>query len=140
VPTLLEQMKAAGYGTGVVTTTRITHATPAATYAHICHRDGENAIAAQLVPKGAGFNGALTDGVDVIFGGGRQHFLATAGGKRTDGRDLVGEFKTATATLPASRTSTRSRPAPPRWWVCSTRATWITTSIAIRRRSRAWPR
>jgi alkaline phosphatase len=75
VPTLLEQMKAAGYGTGVVTTTRITHATPAATYAHICHRDGENAIAAQLVPKGAGFNGALTDGVDVIFGGGRQHFL-----------------------------------------------------------------
>ncbi|WP_026035140.1 alkaline phosphatase [Cupriavidus sp. BIS7] len=104
VPTLLEQMKAAGYGTGVVTTTRITHATPAATYAHICHRDGENAIAAQLVPKGAGFNGALSDGVDVIFGGGRQHFLATtAGGKRTDGRDLVGEFKTAGYTYAANK-------------------------------------
>ena len=104
VPTLLEQMKAAGYGTGVVTTTRITHATPAATYAHICHRDGENAIAAQLVPKGTGFNSALTDGVDVIFGGGRQHFLATAaGGKRTDGRDLVGEFKTAGYTYAASK-------------------------------------
>jgi len=104
VPTLLEQMKAAGYGTGVVTTTRITHATPATTYAHICHRDGENAIAAQLVPKGAGFNGALSDGVDVIFGGGRQHFLATtAGGKRTDGRDLVGEFKTAGYTYAANK-------------------------------------
>lgn len=104
VPTLLEQMKAAGYGTGVVTTTRITHATPAATYAHICHRDGENAIAAQLVPTGAGFNSALTDGVDVIFGGGRQHFLATsAGGKRTDGRDLVNEMKTAGYTYAASR-------------------------------------
>ena len=35
--TLLELAKAAGRGTRVVTTTRITHATPAATYAHICH-------------------------------------------------------------------------------------------------------
>ncbi|MFX7992902.1 alkaline phosphatase, partial [Acinetobacter baumannii] len=75
VTTLLELMKAAGYGTGVVTTTRITHATPAATYAHICHRDGENTIAAQLTPGGAGYNAALGDGVDVIFGGGRKHFL-----------------------------------------------------------------
>ena len=56
VTTLLELMKAAGYGTGVVTTTRITHATPAATYSHICHRDGENTIAAQLTPAGKGFN------------------------------------------------------------------------------------
>ncbi|HTJ45332.1 MAG TPA: alkaline phosphatase, partial [Kofleriaceae bacterium] len=39
VPTLLEQAKALGWATGVVTTTRVTHATPAATYAHICHRD-----------------------------------------------------------------------------------------------------
>jgi alkaline phosphatase len=32
-PTLLELAKARGWGTGVVTTTRITHATPASTYA-----------------------------------------------------------------------------------------------------------
>lgn len=38
VPTLLEQMKSAGYGTGVVSTARITHATPATTYSHVCHR------------------------------------------------------------------------------------------------------
>jgi len=104
VPTLLEQMKAAGYGTGVVTTTRITHATPAATYAHICHRDGENTIAAQLVPKGAGFNAALSDGVDVVFGGGRKHFQnKAAGGARTDGRDLVAEFKSAGYTYAANK-------------------------------------
>ena len=94
VTTLLEIAKAAGMGTGAVTTTRITHATPAATYSHICHRDGENNIAAQAVPGGAGYNGALGDGVDVLLGGGRQFFLpATAGGKRTDGRDLTAELK-----------------------------------------------
>ena len=72
VTTLLELMKAAGYGTGVVTTTRITHATPA----------------------GKGFNAALGDGVDVVFGGGRKHFQpTTAGGARTDGRDLIAELK-----------------------------------------------
>ncbi|TXI26945.1 MAG: alkaline phosphatase [Ottowia sp.] len=94
VTTLLEIAKAAGMGTGAVTTTRITHATPAATFSHICHRDGENNIAAQAVPGGAGYNGALGDGVDVLLGGGRQFFLpATAGGKRTDGRDLTAELK-----------------------------------------------
>ena len=43
---MLEMAKARGMGTSVVTTTRITHATPAVTYAHICHRDAENNIAA----------------------------------------------------------------------------------------------
>jgi alkaline phosphatase len=95
VTTLLELAKAAGRGTGAVTTTRVTHATPAATYSHICHRDGENNIAAQAVPGGAGYNSALGDGLDVLLGGGRQFFLpTTAGGKRTDGRDLTAEFVT----------------------------------------------
>ncbi len=95
VTTLLELAKGSGLGTGVITTTRITHATPAATYAHICHRDGENSIAAQLVPGGAGYNAALADGVDVVMGGGLRHFQpkATAGSKRTDTRDLVAEMK-----------------------------------------------
>ena len=97
VTTLLELAKAAGRGTGVVTTTRVTHATPAATYAHVCHRDGENTIAAQLVPGGAGYNSALgADGVDVVLGGGWQHFLpkgAAAGSSRSDTRDLVAEMQ-----------------------------------------------
>lgn len=95
VTTLLELAKGAGMGTGVITTTRITHATPAATYSHICHRDGENAIAAQMVPGGSGYNAALLDGVDVILGGGLRHFLpkGTTGSSRTDTRDLVAEMK-----------------------------------------------
>jgi len=94
VATLLELAKAAGWGTGAVTTTRITHATPAATFAHVCHRDAENTIAAQAVPGGAGYNRALGDGVDVLLGGGRQFFLPTsAGGKRSDNRDLTAELK-----------------------------------------------
>ena len=93
VTTLLELAKKAGWGTGAVTTTRVTHATPAATYSHICHRDGENNIAAQVVPGGNGYNSALGDGLDVLLGGGRQFFLPTAaGGKRTDGRDLTAEL------------------------------------------------
>ncbi|WP_161039308.1 alkaline phosphatase [Duganella qianjiadongensis] len=95
VPTLLEQAKAKGLATGVVTTTRVTHATPAATYSHICHRDLENDIAAQAVPGGTGYNSALgTNGLDVLLGGGRQFFMTVKdGGKRADGRDLIAEMK-----------------------------------------------
>ncbi|MBT9499004.1 MAG: alkaline phosphatase [Zoogloea sp.] len=94
VTTLLELAKKAGKSVGAVTTTTVTHATPAATYAHICNRNGENAIAAQAVPGGAGYNSALGNGVDVLLGGGTDHFLPTSlGGKRTDGRDLTAELK-----------------------------------------------
>ncbi|MGL6553010.1 alkaline phosphatase [Aeromonas jandaei] len=92
--TLLELAKAAGRGTGVVTTTRVTHATPAATYAHLCNRDLEADIAAQLVPGGAGYNSALKGGVDVVLGGGSSFFLPKADkGKREDGRNLISEMK-----------------------------------------------
>jgi alkaline phosphatase len=105
VTTFLEQAKAHGYATGVVTTTRVTHATPATTYSHICHRDLENDIAAQLVPGGAGYNPALADGIDVVFGGGRKHFLpsTTTGGFRTDGRDLTAELATHGYTYAGDR-------------------------------------
>jgi len=96
VTSLLELSKAAGKAVGAVTTTRITHATPAATYAHICHRDGENDIAAQVVPGSGKFNSALGTGVDVLLGGGSKFFIPTAsGGKRTDGQDLTALLKTA---------------------------------------------
>ncbi|MEY4751535.1 MAG: alkaline phosphatase PhoA [Pseudomonadota bacterium] len=96
VPTLLELAKAAGKSVGAVTTTRVTHATPAATYSHICHRDGENDIAAQVVPGSGKFNAALGTGLDVLLGGGSRFFIpATAGGKRTDGQDLTALLTTA---------------------------------------------
>ena len=93
--TILELAKAKGKAVGAITTTELTHATPAATYAHICNRNAQYHIAAQLVPGGAGFNSALGDGVDVLMGGGRNHFTPysasnTAG--RADGRNLLAEL------------------------------------------------
>ncbi|WP_249384121.1 alkaline phosphatase [Chitinivorax sp. B] len=94
VETILELAKAKGKAVGAVTTTRVTHATPAATYSHTCHRDAESDIAAQAVPGGTGYNTALKDGLDVLLGGGRQYFIPKAdGGTRPDGRNLINEMK-----------------------------------------------
>ncbi|PTS78769.1 alkaline phosphatase [Aeromonas sp. HMWF036] len=96
VPTILELAKAAGKSVGAVTTTELTHATPAATYAHICHRDAVYDIAAQAVPGGAGYNSALKDGVDVLMGGGANHwtpYSASNKSGRNDNRDLTAEMK-----------------------------------------------
>ncbi len=94
VDTILELAKAKGKAVGSITTTRITHATPAVTYSHVCHRDAESDIAVQAVPGGAGYNAALKDGLDVLMGGGNKFFLPpAAGGVRVDGRNLVDEMK-----------------------------------------------
>jgi len=92
--TLLELAKRRGMAVGVVTNTNVTDATPASTYAHVCHRKMENDIAASLVPGGAGYNAALGErGLDVVFGGGAQFFTPFArGGKRADNRDLLAEL------------------------------------------------
>ncbi len=106
IPTLLEYAEEAGFASGVVTTTSITHATPAGTYAHVPDRDWENSsaidtadrqlgcrdIAAQLVEFSHG------DGIDVILGGGRRHMLPHTvndpeypdkQGRRDDERNLI---------------------------------------------------
>ena len=95
VPTLAELAKARGMAAGVVTTTKVTDATPAATYAHACTRRLETDIAAALVPGGAGYNAALgKNSLDLVFGGGAEFFTPFAqGGKRADGRDLVKELQ-----------------------------------------------
>ncbi|MBD3267408.1 alkaline phosphatase [bacterium] len=98
IKTALEYAEEARKSTGVVTTTRFTHATPAACYAHIAERNKENDIARQFVNLAAtGEPGK----VEVIMGGGRRHLLPNdvAGiegknGKRTDGRNLIGELST----------------------------------------------
>lgn len=97
VTTILELAKAQGKAVGAVTTTELTHATPAATYAHICHRDAQYDIAAQLVPGTSQGNPALGTGVNVLFGGGANHFTpynASSNPKgRPDGRDLTAELQ-----------------------------------------------
>lgn len=95
--TLLELAIAKGKATGAVTTARLTHATPAATYAHTCHRNAEYEIARQAVPGGAGYNAALGNGVTVLLGGISQYWrpynAATTPRGRPDGRDLVAELQ-----------------------------------------------
>lgn len=97
VPTIAELAKAHGKAIGAITTTELTHATPAATLTHACDRRAAYSIARQLVPGGAGYNAALGDGADVLMGGGRNHFTpydAKSNPKgRADGRDLLAEFE-----------------------------------------------
>lgn len=84
---VLEGAKALGYRTGLVSTTRITHATPAAFSSHVYDRDAEDHIAAQQMG-----NYVLGPQVDLLWGGGRRQFEAES---REDGRDLIAEAKEA---------------------------------------------
>jgi alkaline phosphatase len=84
--TVLQGAKQRGMATGVVTTTRITHATPASFVAHVPQRAMEAQIAEHL----------LWTRPDVVIGGGLRFFRPEAdGGSRTDGRDLIEEARSA---------------------------------------------
>ena len=95
--TVLEAARAAGKATGLVSDTRITHATPASFVAHVPHRSMEAVIAEQVVASGA----------DVMLSGGGQFFAPKGadrswsggaydpGSKRSDGRDLAAEARAA---------------------------------------------
>ncbi|PHH52032.1 Repressible alkaline phosphatase [Ceratocystis fimbriata CBS 114723] len=83
--TILEAAKRAGYLTGLVVTTDITDATPACFSSHVQTRAEMDEIAAQQIGLGP-----LGRSVDLIFGGGRCHFLPTSkGGCRADDKDLI---------------------------------------------------
>jgi alkaline phosphatase len=109
--------------TGVVTTARLTHATPAATYAKSADRNWEDIsdmpqaaidagcedIASQFVNFESNLEsryvGVDVDGIEVAMGGGRRHFLpndptfnspdarSATEGDRTDARDLTAEWQ-----------------------------------------------
>lgn len=113
VPTLLELAIAQGRATGAVTTARLTHATPAATYAHVCHRDAEYDISRQAVPGGAGYNAALGNGVDVLLGGISSYWRpydANSKRGRPDGRDLVAELQAKGYTFVNDQSSLAAAP------------------------------
>lgn len=84
--TVLEAAKRAGYMTGLVVTTDITDATPACFSSHVGMRLEEGSIALQQIGKGA-----LNRTVDLMFGGGRCHFLPNSqtGSCREDNVDVV---------------------------------------------------
>ncbi len=103
--TVLEAARDAGLATGLVATSRITHATPAGFASHVPSRADEGAIAVQMSAAG----------LDVMIGGGARFFLPTsAGGSRADGRDLVQELAgrgVAVATDRAGFDALRAAPA-----------------------------
>jgi alkaline phosphatase len=78
----MELLKEQGYACGLVTTTRLTHATPAAWVSHQVDRDKEDDIALEY----------LKFKPDVFLGGGNRHFDPS---KRKDDKDL---FKTFSET------------------------------------------
>lgn len=112
IKSLLEMAEEKGLSTGVVTTTRLTHATPAACFAHSAERNWESDkdiddddkdatkagvkdIARQLIEFPYG------DGLEVALGGGRTKFMprgtrdpeySDKAGERLDGRDLTHEW------------------------------------------------
>ena len=116
VDTVLERAERMGKATGLVSDTRITHATPAAFGAHVAHRSQENEIAVQL----------LNADVDVMLSGGLRHWIPKSvnekgathdairkqtGGhikiksKRKDERNLLAEAEAKGYALSFDRTS-----------------------------------
>ena len=91
-----------GKATGVVTTTRITHATPATVYAHSAERDWESDRFMSAADWDAGCRDIawqlahfdVGDGLDVVLGGGRIEFFGAAGGgeRKTPDDDLVKDW------------------------------------------------
>lgn len=115
--TLFEQAEERGLATGVVTTARVTHATPAALYAHVPERGWENDSLLPDSARAIGFPDIARqliefpygDGLEVALGGGRAGFLPASSsdpeypdvrGMRRDGRDLTAEW---TARRPRAR-------------------------------------
>lgn len=122
VATAIELAEIKGLATGVVSTARITHATPAATYAKSADRNWEDVsdmpedavaagcedIASQLIHFEKNleqrYAGVDVNGIEVVMGGGRRHFLpkdeafnsadaaSSVEGDRTDGRNLIEEW------------------------------------------------
>jgi alkaline phosphatase len=78
IKTILEEASEKGLATGLVSTSAITHATPASFIAHQAKRSSYEDIAADF----------LNTDIDVFIGGGLEHFT-----KRKDGRDLTDELK-----------------------------------------------
>ena len=101
LPTFIDLAKAKGKSTAMVTTARVTHATPAVTYAHSVDRNWESDNAIPAPEKSLGCTDIASQFVnndqrtlDVLLGGGRRHFLPKEeGGKRSDKRNLIKDWQ-----------------------------------------------
>ena len=80
VASVLEGARLVGKSTGLIATSRISHATPAGFSSHWHDRDNDNVIIEQQV----------YENIDVVFGGGMRHLLPSTiqNGKRKDNDNL----------------------------------------------------
>jgi len=100
--TIADQAKARGKRLGIVTTARITHATPATIYAHLPERDWEADNYFTEADRAAGcvdiarqfVNLPASAAPDITLGGGWSRFRGgdTGGVRATDGEDLIAEW------------------------------------------------
>lgn len=104
--TLVEAARDAGFATGLVTTSAITDATPAAFAAHADSRKSQTEIALQLAAAR----------VDLLIGGGREQFRSLlAGGRRNDRRDLLAEAAARGVTVTDTGDALRAATSLPLW-------------------------
>ncbi|MGB0834009.1 MAG: alkaline phosphatase [Psychrobium sp.] len=94
VETILEKAKAQGKATGLVSDTRITHATPAAFASHQPHRSLEDQIAVELVESG---------NVDVMLSGGARVFLPSDIKTNTDNQQVMADLGAPTSVYKKSK-------------------------------------
>ena len=71
IPTIMQHARKQGWLTAAIATTRITHATPAAFFAHVPSRRMENEIADQMSAVDENGKPAF----DLLLGSGRRHFV-----------------------------------------------------------------
>lgn len=121
--TIAEIAHAHGLDVGVVTTARITHATPAALYAHSPERNWESdrylppsAIAAGCRDIARQLADSAPGALDVVLGGGRREFYgAGLGGQRLDPEaDLVRQWLSGASDRHYVSTAAELRALPPR--------------------------
>ena len=109
IPSIGDLAASMGKSVGIISSARLTHATPAALYANAADRNFANDsklpdgctvpdVAAQLL-------GDMQNGmIDIALGGGRRNFIPKEftdqegkSGKRTDGRNMINEAESAGA-------------------------------------------
>ncbi len=118
LPLLGEEVKERGLALGIVTTTRLTHATPASVYARSTDRDWEDDTGIPQDQRGLGCSDIARQlaeaDFDVALGGGRASFLGDAkGGRRGQSdSDLPSEWVARTGgTYVESAASLAAAPA-----------------------------
>ncbi|XP_041863336.1 intestinal-type alkaline phosphatase [Melanotaenia boesemani] len=107
VKSILHRAKKAGKKVGIVTTTRVQHASPAASYAHSANRDwyADSDLSSEAIQNGCrdiAYQLVHNTEIDVILGGGRQYMFPkttqdpeynNTTGDRKDGLNLIAEWE-----------------------------------------------